>query len=364
MSHQEIVAVSSLESPIHATRKDPKIISAVWFIGKRCNYDCSYCSPFIHDNYSPHISYKSACEFVDSLSEHCQQVRKKVKFIISGGEPFIHPDFLKILEHIDTKSNVAMLAVVTNGTLPLGMYKKSAKYITNLTVSLHLEQSRAVTQKTVEKIIELSKIDSWLFSVNLMAVPGKLELIEEIESVLKEHEINYVLRKIDPPSDQHYKKLTKKEYAEQGEDIDQYFQDKISFKNYTNAQLDEYWKSYYSTEELQYLGLSNKNIGWNNIRLHTADGYTETNTDVLKSQGSNSWKNWQCYIGIDSLNIQFDGTVYRGQCMVGDPIGKIGDTINWPTAAITCPLKYCECNADMTIRKAKSQEYLEKIDES
>ena len=53
---KEFVAISSLESPEHAMRKDPRIISVQWFIGKRCNYDCSYCSPFIHDNYSSHIT--------------------------------------------------------------------------------------------------------------------------------------------------------------------------------------------------------------------------------------------------------------------------------------------------------------------
>ena len=40
------VAVSSLESPDHAMRKDPVIISFTWVMGKRGNYDCSYCESF------------------------------------------------------------------------------------------------------------------------------------------------------------------------------------------------------------------------------------------------------------------------------------------------------------------------------
>jgi MoaA/NifB/PqqE/SkfB family radical SAM enzyme len=364
MADDKVVAVSSLESPDHATRKDPKIISAIWFIGKRCNYDCSYCSPFIHDNYSLHIPYKDACVFVDHLSEYSLNLDKKIKFSISGGEPFIHPDFLKILEHINNKPNVTMLSVATNGSLPLDVYIKSAKYITNLTVSVHLEQNESVIKKTIEKIIELNKITTWFLNVNLMAVSGKLNLIKKIEKNLKENKVKYVLRKIDPPGNQPYKKITKKEYVDQGKkiNIEQYFQDKINHKNYINENLNEYWKSYYNNEELKYLNQSNKDT-WNNIRLHTENGYIETNTDELKSQGKNRWKNWYCFIGIDSLNIQFDGTIYRGYCMAGAPIGKIGEKINWPDQPIVCPIKYCECNADMVIRKAKNKKYMSKIDE-
>ena len=29
-------------------------VKVEWNLGKRCNYDCSYCPPVIHDNTSPH----------------------------------------------------------------------------------------------------------------------------------------------------------------------------------------------------------------------------------------------------------------------------------------------------------------------
>lgn len=364
MNNDDIVAVSSLESVEHATRKDPKIISAVWFIGKRCNYDCSYCSPYLHDNYSPHISFENACHFIDSLSQYCDKIKKKIKFSISGGEPFIHPRFLQILQHIRSKKNVMMLSVVSNGSLPLEMYETASQYITNLTISLHLEQPEKVISNTVEKILKLNENKSLFLNVNLMAVPGKLDLIKSIKNKFDSANVKYVIRKIDPPSDQYYKKITKTEYLKHGEDLNQYFQDKINFKNYTNQQLEEYWKAYYSPEELEFLKTSNQQVKWNNIRLHTVDGQIETNTDDLKSRGKNNWKDWHCFIGIDSLNIQFDGTIYRGQCMIGDPIGKIGESFNWPESTIICPLAYCECNADMPVRKVKNTKYLGIVDES
>ena len=76
------VAVSSLESPLHAVRKDPKIITTTWFIGKRCNYDCSYCSSFTHDNYSPHIKKENAFNFLDQLEKYAIEQKKNFKLQI------------------------------------------------------------------------------------------------------------------------------------------------------------------------------------------------------------------------------------------------------------------------------------------
>ena len=356
------VAVSSLESPKHATQKNPNILSAIWFIGKRCNYSCSYCSPYLHDNYSPHIKLADAVGFIDSLAAHSEEQNKEVKITITGGEPFIHPDFLKILKHIKTKRNVVMLCVVSNGSLPFELYKQSAEYVTNLTISFHLEQPDKTISSTIEKILKLNQVKNLFLNVNLMAAPGKFGQVKNIEQIFLENSVKYITRKIDPPVSNPVPATTKKTYAEKGEDIDDYFKHKIDYKNTNNQQLDILWKEYYSQEELDYLSTTNAQT-WNNIRLHTDNGYIETNTDTIKSQGLNSWQGWLCYAGIDIINIQFDGTVWRGQCMAGEPIGKLGETIKWTTNPLVCPLKYCECGSDMAARKAKNKKYIEKIDD-
>ena len=94
------VAVSSLESPEHAKGGDPRVITCTWFIGKRCNYDCSYCASFYHDNYSPHVTKESAYNFIDQLDMYAQSQKKKFKMNITGGEPFVNPNFLNILVYI------------------------------------------------------------------------------------------------------------------------------------------------------------------------------------------------------------------------------------------------------------------------
>jgi len=357
MINDNFVAISSLESPEHATRKDPKIISAVWFLGKRCNYDCSYCSPFIHDNYSSHIDIEIAEKFVDNLDKHCAAQGKQFKLTITGGEPFVHPHILRLLQYIKNKTACTQLVVTTNGTLPLKMYMKSLEYITNLTVSLHLEEGNTATDETVDKIIKLSKVANF-FNVNIMAVPGHFDKMKETIEQFDKSSVNYIIRKIDPPTDDFEPNKKTKSQGLQEDKNESYLEDKKLHKDYNNSVFEKFWETYYSQDEWEYLQSFEKTSGWNNTRLWFEDGnFIETNSDELKRRNQNNWQGWHCYIGIDSINIQSDGTVYRGYCMAGTPMGNINTQLVFPEKPIVCPLKWCDCIADMTIRKVKNLDY-------
>jgi len=359
---KEFVAISSLESPEHATRKDPRIISVQWFIGKRCNYDCSYCPPFIHDNYSPHINYNKAIQFINNLDRHCTNQDKQFKITITGGEPFVHPRFLDIVEYIGTKENCSMLVVVSNGSLPLEVYKKSLEWISNLTVSLHLEEGIESTRSTVTKIIELNKSNRFI-NVNLMACPGHFDTVKQTAKQFDDANVKYVIRKIDPPTDDFaLNTKTKKEGKVAIEDTLEYLEEKKAHRHYTNTKFEEAWTTYYSKEEWNYLQ-SRKKEKWQNMRLWYNDtSFEEVNSDELRRKNTNTFKGWLCYIGIDSINIQADGTVYRGVCMVGDPLGNINRDVIFPTEPIRCPIKWCTCITDIPVRKSSTKEYRKLIE--
>lgn len=355
------IAVSSLESPDHALRKDPNIISVTWFMGKRCNYDCSYCTSYYHDNWSPHIEKNKSFNFIDQLEEYTVSQGKKFKLVISGGEPFVHPDFFKILNHIKEKETLTQLSVVTNGSLPLKTYIKSSNYLTNIIISLHLEQPDNTIDVTVNKIIELNKLN-WFLNVNLMALPGKFDKIKNIIEKFKTNKIKFVLRKIDPPFED------KEDFVKKGDTKGIEVAEKDFLKNKLikvvkqSEGLYARWEQYYSKEELNFLSTYENTEQWENIRLHSSDDILERNTDELKLKGLNAWKGWQCYIGIDSLYIQHNGMLFRGNCMQGEPLGQIGEIISWPNKPLSCPLERCLCNGDMIVRKYKNKEGRTKIE--
>lgn len=353
--NKEIVAISSLESPDHASKKDPGIISVVWSLGRRCNYDCSYCSPFIHDNFSPHISLKDVNGFLTSLESNAIDKNKKIKIALAGGEPFVHPKILEILKRIRDTKNVFQLSVTTNGSMPLDLYLKSSEFATNFTVSLHLEQSDEITNNTINKIIELNKINSWFFTVNLMALPGKFDKVKEIMEIFTNNKVKFIVRKIDPPLEyEKQQKPSKKNYLPD----DQFVQKKQLYRTKLNENLEINWDNYYSKDELSFLN-SLKNDIWQNMKVYAEDGsFEEINSDTLKVHSKNQFQNWKCFIGIDLIYVQDDGNVFRGYCLAGNKIGHISSEINWPNSPITCPFKYCECLMDMITRKAKDIKHL------
>jgi len=358
------VAVSSLESPEHAARKDPKIITITWFLGKRCNFDCSYCSSYTHDNYSPHIKKERAFHFLDQLEMYSREKEKNFKLCITGGEPFVHPEFLEILKYAKEKSKITQLLVVTNGSLPLSMYEKSSEHLSNITISLHLEQPDTIVYNTIDKIICLNRIKKWFLSVNLMALPGKFELLESIIGKLQSNKVKFVLRKIDPPN-QHNKTTIRKQDLPSDFNIEieeeHFSKNKIKKKNKWNEALNH--DEYYSKEESKYLDNFIPKNTWQNIKLHCPNKQLELNADDLKIKNLNSWKGWKCYIGIDSLYVQHTGEIFRGNCMQGELIGKLGEQLNWPSDPIICPIKWCTCNSDMVVRKAKNNNFVKFIDD-
>lgn len=350
------VAISSLESPDHATRKDPKIISLSWMLGKRCNYDCSYCAEPWHDNYSPHISKEKFFNFLDQLETHVRSKGKKFKINITGGEPFVHPDFLEILQYIKSKDTLTQLVVCTNGSLPLEIYQKSAEYITNLTVSLHLEQTTPVIDDTVDKIVELNKIDSLFLNVNLMCLPGKFDLVKDTIKKFKENNVKFVARKIVPPLSA-VKKISKSDKEKIAAAEKTFNADKQKFQVENQQDLEGRQNRYYSQDEIDFFKNYQNKKQWKNIRIYTDDFFVEKNTDELQAKNLNSWKGWSCYIGIDSLYVQHNGTVYRGDCLAGNAIGELGKQINWPDDPIVCPFKWCSCNTVIPVRKYKDQKH-------
>ena len=352
---EQHVAVSSLESPEHAARKDPKIISISWMLGKRCNYDCSYCGEPWHDNYSPHIKKEKFFNFLDQLEKHILLTGKKFKINITGGEPFVHPDFLEILKYIKSKESLTQLVVCTNGSLPLRVYKESARYVTNLTVSLHLEQSNKVIRDTVAKIIELNKMKDLFLNVNLMCLPKKFDLVKEVAQELKDNLVKHVLRKIIPlPSETI--KASKGDKISITEKEKNFNEDKRVFQEQNQNDLQQRQSNYYTERELDFFEKNQNDEQWKNIRIHMRNGFMEKNTDELQTKNLNSWTGWHCYVGIDSLYVQHNGTVFRGDCLAGSEIGKLGGKINWPVEPLICPLKWCHCNAVMPVRKYKEKQ--------
>ena len=51
----------------HASANQAKVVKIEWNMGKRCNFHCSYCDEFTHDNKSKHMSFEVAKRTIDKI---------------------------------------------------------------------------------------------------------------------------------------------------------------------------------------------------------------------------------------------------------------------------------------------------------
>jgi len=355
------IAISSNESPEQAFSKNTKILNVTWFLGKRCNFNCSYCSSLIHDNYSPHIKKEDAFKFIDGLNDHCINKNKKFKINFTGGEPFVHPNFLEILEYVAKKSQTQHINVVTNGSMPLETYILSSKSLHSITFSLHFEQSDEFIYKFLDKILILNEIENWFLNINVMALPKKFNILKDVITKLEEKKVKFVLKKIDPPDLKNYQddytKKLKKDIIQNIND-ETFLKNKKEWRKNSRVNLDERYLNYYSSEELEFLNKQQNKDIWPNIKVHFENHSVLANSEELKLQRLNNWKNWTCFIGLESLFIEHDGSIYRAVCMEGKKIGHINKECDWPKEPVICGIQWCVCTADICTTKIKNKKYI------
>lgn len=348
------IAIRSLQCADHAFNIPPTVLSIVWFLGKRCNYDCSYCSPHTHDSISPFVDLPKALKFVEHIDENCTSSSKKLKWGFTGGEPFIDPGFLHLSQHIRKLASTHQLNVVTNGSMPLSIYRQAMDIFDGLTVSLHLERSRQEIQQTLDKL-RLLRSDRML-SVNLMFLPGHLAQVQHIVEWLRDQEIAFVVRKISPTDNHVFLPFVESSASRKNRvllDIDSQVGSKIKSKKHNDFVRSDRWKDLYSMDELDYLETINTDHSWVNCGVWYDDGsYHEHNSDYLLSRGQIQFEGWTCWAGVDCFYIDFDGSIYRGNCLNDGAIGNISQDIGFLDQPTICQRKWCTCNADIAVRKA------------
>ena len=352
--NKNYIALKSLESPDHAQLKDHGWFLCTWFIGKRCNFDCSYCSALEHDNHSGHVSLDVVHSMVDQLKTHIQDKNKKFKMAITGGEPFVHPKFLDILELVKTELEPKQFTVVTNGSVPFAKYKKASEYLSHITFSYHLERTDKELERIFNNVQQTNELDVDV-SVNLMCLPGKLKQVKDIAEKFIEHDIKYSIRDIEPNFTANGRMI---QPYEPGYELTKNIKADELFR-YTNRQKNVLGtkEKYYSNEEREFLNKEHA-TNYNNVRVFYDNGTAEeTHTDQLIKHDQINFKNWLCYVGIDHMYVDWDGRVWTALCRQGGVIGNIHGKINFPSAPVKCSFDYCRCTQNIFTRKYKEPKY-------
>jgi organic radical activating enzyme len=131
----------------HASRQK----QVYWEISRRCNYDCSYCWPWVHNRTDAHKTLDEMMKATRNIEQRFTH-GEPVNFIISGGEPTANPHFLPWLRYLDSCGHHVSLH--SNGSRLPEYYREIIHY-GDLNLSVHFEfYNREKFVKVVEAVAD------------------------------------------------------------------------------------------------------------------------------------------------------------------------------------------------------------------
>ena len=185
----------------HAPKDD--WLRVEWNLGKRCNYDCSYCGSDIHDRTSEHMPWEVYTSTVDKLVDTAKSVGKITRVSLTGGEPFVHPRIIDMLKYAKERG-INRFSVTTNGSVGLQRYIDSLPYINYYIFSYHFEFAKH--DRIMDTIVALNNHikqhdSNQQVHVHLMYLPGCLQEVKQLIDLFDSHGVHWVVRRIRPKID-------------------------------------------------------------------------------------------------------------------------------------------------------------------
>lgn len=160
-----------------------------WDLGRRCNYDCTYCEATRHDNHSSHSSFEELSNTFNFIKQWTavyndnKKTPSHVQLNFTGGEPTVNPSFWKLVDKISEDKNFK-LSLTTNGAWSKKNTPKIIKSFSAITVSYHAESDDSLKKQVIDNILELKKNNIWL-QVNVMLHVDYWQECVEVYNLLK-----------------------------------------------------------------------------------------------------------------------------------------------------------------------------------
>jgi molybdenum cofactor biosynthesis enzyme MoaA len=187
------------------------VFQVTWDLGRRCNYDCSYCPSHRHDNFSPHATLEELKSNVDFLFEYIDlhmdyRNFKYASIGFTGGEPTVNPNFIEFIKYL--KSEYALkykrkwncsFALTSNGAMSKNMAQAVMENLQHCTVSYHAESDNKLKQQVRDRIMQFHTEGSkhnFTVSVNVMFHAAYFDECKDLCDWLHQNGVKYVPRVI------------------------------------------------------------------------------------------------------------------------------------------------------------------------
>lgn len=218
---------------------DSKELTVVWDLGRRCTYDCSYCTPHWHNNFSPFVTKEHFFETAKNIIEYGNMLntyRKEhvpTSLSFTGGEPTITPgffDWTKKLRELYPDKKQLRLGLTTNGCYSKKNVIQIINNFNNVTISYHPSATNEQKALVLENI-KICKEKSFTMKVNLMMDKHYWNECIDLTKYFDDIGIKYVPRIIGDGSNTIEKRTTQLYNDEQMKWFKNYWQSKKQVTN-------------------------------------------------------------------------------------------------------------------------------------
>jgi hypothetical protein len=277
------------------------------------------------------LKFDHVVRFFEQVFAHYDTFQNRYLVSLTGGEPTIWPDFLRLCEFLTARG--CLLGMTTNGTRHPEFFTKAQKMFNYVAMSYHPE---------------FTKDDVFLQNVRLLGGHTHLGV-----RVMMHKEKKYWDRSLAIVD-------SIRQIPEEPPIWIEYVPILDDFGTITPhpTQYEPWQQEFFAKNPDFYLHNPKKHFNLPDRTLSDAeviyrDGFREElkPNDILQAQLA-KFKGWSCRIGVDQLFINERGEVWRAGCLEGGKVAHIFDeNIRFPQAPVTCTKGYCHCTTDINTAK-------------
>ena len=187
-------------------------LTVTWDVGRRCNYDCTYCPPHRHDNFSKHADLETLSRTGQFVFDYARLLmpykkNKRVNLNFTGGEPTANPNFLAFGDWLRKTYNqqyaddfTMNLTITSNGAFGRKMADSVCDNYGFMTISYHAEAHANLKKQVIDNIYYFTERE-FPIKINVMFHAEYWDECVELCQRLERDGIGYVPRMIGEHED-------------------------------------------------------------------------------------------------------------------------------------------------------------------
>lgn len=291
-------------SPQTTSAKPFKIL---WKINRTCNFHCAYCfdAPDVRAN-SANLCSPLALSGTPALASAFDALPPDSLLFITGGEPFLHPDFTGLCHRLSRRHRLSLVSNLSTPSIQNFADTLSPARTGCIRCSLHLAERERLNLMTDfrEKILYL-KARGFNACITEVISPATLPRLESLAREFKADGLT-----IWP----------------------------ILLRGIWNGRR---YPAAYTRSEREQIRRYARQLPAADTRIF--DGYQESTLGLDFLEGAPSFRHQSCRAGMDSIFIQPNGEVYRCPA-TRTRLGNLFDgSFRRAAAASPCPALVCTC---------------------